>query len=65
MMLEGNHDTVLTLLDGRHLTVADSPADITNQIRTFRATTLALAFALHDEGVAPAPLRLVPTPDEG
>jgi uncharacterized protein YlzI (FlbEa/FlbD family) len=64
-MVEGNHDTVLTLLDGRHVTVADRPEEIASSIRHHRALTLALAFRLHDDGVTAAPLRLVPSGDEG
>ena len=64
-MVESNHDTVLTLLDGRHVTVADSAEQVAAGMREHRALILARAFRLHAEGATEQPaLRLVPTTDE-
>lgn len=56
---EGNHDTIVTLLDGRHLVVSESPEEVALAVREHRAATLALAFQIHADGVAPSALRLV------
>ena len=62
--VESNHDTVLTLSDGRHLVVADRPEDIAASLREHRASTLALAFRYQVDGVPGPALRLVPDPEE-
>lgn len=64
-MVESNHDTVLTLLDGRHVTVTDTPEQIAADVREHRALILARAFRLHATGPGEQPaLRLVPGTDE-
>ena len=41
--VESTPDTVLTLVDGRKMVVAESPEQITAKIRDFRASILAAA----------------------
>ena len=63
--VESNHDTVLTLSDGRHLVVAEPAEAIADALLQHRAATMALAFRFHADGT-PAPLlHVVPDPDEG
>lgn len=62
--VESNHDTVLTLVDGRHLVVSEGPDVIAEALQEYRAATLALAFRLHADGATPSALRLVPEPEE-
>jgi len=40
------NDTLLTLTDGRHLVIADAPADVAERVRLHRARVLALAFRI-------------------
>lgn len=61
--VESNHDTVLTLSDGRHVVVSESPDEVATALQEYRAATLALAFRLHADGVTPASLHLVPEPE--
>lgn len=61
--VESNHDTVLTLSDGRHVVVAESPEDVVSALQERRAATLALAFRLHADGVPPSVLHIVPEPE--
>lgn len=59
--IESTPDTVLTLLDGRRLIVADTPDEVVAAIRRFRASVLYAVDQLRD---TPADvLRLVA--DEG
>ena len=39
--VESNHDTVLTLHDGRHVVVAESPVEVADALQLYRAATLA------------------------
>lgn len=57
---EGNADTIVTLLDGRHLVVSESPQAVAAALQEHRAAILARAFQLHADGAGPADLRLVP-----
>lgn len=57
---EGNHDTVVTLMDGRHMIVSESPQQVAHAVHQHRATVLAMAFQIHGEGAAAHALRLVP-----
>ena len=41
--VEATPDTVVTLVDGRRIVVADEPHDIVNQVIKFRAALLAAA----------------------
>jgi flagellar protein FlbD len=61
---EGHHDTVVTLLDGRHLVVSERAQAVAAALQEHRAATLALAFQMHADGVAPSALRLVPDTEE-
>lgn len=62
--VESNHDTVLTLTDGRHVVVSESPEAVAESLQHQRASILALAFRLHADGAIPSPLRLVPDDEE-
>jgi flagellar protein FlbD len=62
--VEGNHDTVVTLLDGRHLIVSEQPGEVARLLREHRATVLALAFSIHADSAASSSLRLVPDSEE-
>ncbi len=46
--IESTPDTVITLLDGRRLVVADPPEDIVAAIRRFRASVLQAVEQLRD-----------------
>lgn len=63
--VESSHDTVLTLVDGRHVVVAEDPVAVARIVRHHRAEMLALAFELHANGGTQTPLRLLPDPEEG
>lgn len=62
--IESSHDTVLTLVDGRHVVVAEDPVTVASGVRQHRAETLALAFELHATAAAQTNLRLVPDTEE-
>ena len=62
--VESNHDTVLTLVDGRRVVVSESPDEVADALQGQRAATLALAFRLHADGYTPSPLHVVPDPEE-
>ncbi len=62
--LEGNPDTVVTLVDGTKYVVSESIAEVVDRIIEFRARVLAVTEAIDPQAV-PAevpPLRLVPEP---
>lgn len=61
---EGNHDTVVTLMDGRHLIVSETPQAVAEAVQGYRATTLAMAFQIHAQGGEAQTLRLVPDTEE-
>ena len=61
--VESNHDTVLTLHDGRHLVVAETPEEVADALQQYRASTLALAFRIHSDGASATLLLLVPEPE--
>lgn len=61
---EGNHDTVVTLMDGRHMVVSESPAEVAHAVQQHRAATLAMAFQIHADGAEAHGLRLVPDTEE-
>ena len=44
--IEALPDTVLSLVDGRKTVVAETPADVVDRIRTFRASILVAAEQL-------------------
>ena len=46
--VESTPDTVLTLVDGRKAVIAESPQEIVERIRQFRASVLVAADELHD-----------------
>lgn len=46
--IETTPDTVITLLDGRRLVVADSAEDVVEAIRSFRASVLVAAERLRE-----------------
>lgn len=61
--IESGHDTLLRLIDGRHVVLADSPAVVVAAIAEYRASVLARAFRIADESER-APLKLVADPEE-
>lgn len=44
--IEATPDTVVTLADGRRLLLSDSPEDVVDRIRTYRASVLVAAEQL-------------------
>ena len=60
--IESTPDTVITLLDGRRLVVADSAVDVVDAIRQFRASVLVAAERLREH--APGHLSVVPPYEE-
>ena len=44
--IEQRPDTTVTLVDGRHLVVQETPADVVAELAQFRASILALAEQL-------------------
>ncbi|NOX24431.1 MAG: flagellar FlbD family protein [Actinobacteria bacterium] len=60
--VESTPDTVVTLVDGRRMVVADSPQEIAQRVVEFRAAILVSASQLRDEfGGSVVSLR----PDDG
>lgn len=51
--IESCPDTILTLVNGRKVVVADTPDDLVERIRSFRASVLVAADELRDGGGAP------------
>lgn len=47
--IESTPDTVVTLVDGRRMVVADTPQEITQRVVEFRAAILVSASQLRDE----------------
>ena len=41
--VESHHDTVVTLVDGKHYVVQDSAEEVVEAVRTYRASILAAA----------------------
>ena len=60
--IEALPDTVITLVDGRKVMVIETPAEIVERVRDFRASILIKARGMHSEQPAPH-LRLLE--DEG
>jgi flagellar protein FlbD len=55
--IEATPDTVLTLVDGRRIVVADSPDEIAERIVEFRASILVSAAELRGVSSSVAPIR--------
>ena len=47
--IETTPDTILTLIDGTKYVIAESLADVTNRIVTYRATVVARTMALAED----------------
>jgi flagellar protein FlbD len=60
--IESTPDTVVTLLDGRRLVVADPATEVVDAIRQFRASVLVAAEGLRE--TARGHLTVVPTYEE-
>lgn len=60
--VEVTPDTVVTLIDGRKLVVVESPSDVVDLVREFRASILAAAAETFRD--APADLVSLPLPDD-
>ena len=56
-------DTIITLVDGRKVVVAEAPEQLVAQVREFRAATLVAAEELRAAAAAPPALALVPRQD--
>lgn len=56
-------DTIVTLVDGRKIIVAEGPDEIVARIRQFRAATLVAADELRSAPAAPPALAVVPRQD--
>ena len=54
--IEATPDTVLTLVDGRRIVVADSPDEIAERIVEFRASVLVSAAQLRGASARVAPI---------
>lgn len=54
--IEATPDTVLTLVDGRRIVVADSPDEIADRIIEFRASVLVSAAQLRGASARVAPI---------
>lgn len=50
VFVEGGHESVVTLTDGKHIIASDTPEEIAAAVRMHRAMVLALAFQLDAEG---------------
>lgn len=61
--IEGTPDTVITMVDGRRLVVAEEPEVIVDRVRDFRAALLVAADELRSG--AAARLTLVPDLEDG
>lgn len=53
--VQATPDTVITLVDGRKLVVQESPEEVVNAVREFRASVLRRADDLRDADVVPFP----------
>jgi flagellar protein FlbD len=62
--IESTPDTVITLADGRKLVVSDSPEEIVERARLFRASVIVASDELRDsQNIAPT-LTLLPGTNE-
>jgi flagellar protein FlbD len=61
--VEATPDTVLTLVDGTRYVIRETPGEVVEKVRAYRASVVALAHHLEHEAVAGPALRLVPDPD--
>ncbi len=53
--VQATPDTVVTLVDGRKLVVRETPEEVVDAIRDFRASVLRRADDLRDADVVPFP----------
>ena len=53
--VQATPDTVITLVDGRKLVVQESPEEVVEAVREFRASVLRRADDLRDADVVPFP----------
>jgi len=63
-LIEATPDTVITLADGRKLVVSDTPAEIIDRARRFRASVIVAADDLRDEQHRSPTLTLLPGSNE-
>ena len=56
-------DTIVTLVDGRKVIVAEAPEELVARIRQFRAATLVAAEELRCAAARPPALGIVPRQD--
>lgn len=62
--IEARPDTVVVMVDGRSFVLSDSPEQIVERIRTFRASILVAADELRDRTPPTPELAVVPEPGE-
>lgn len=62
--IEATPDTVITLVDGKRIVVADGAQEVVDRIRDFRAAVLAAAEAVRAVGDGPS-ATVVPFPPRG
>lgn len=57
--IEARPDTVVTLVDGRKTVVAETPEEVVDRIRLFRAAVLAAVEDMRGQGTPPGNSSLV------
>lgn len=57
--VESHHDTVVTLVDGKHYVVLDTAEEVVDAVRDYRASVLAAAELLTSAPPAQEPGRLL------
>ena len=62
--IESTPDTVITLADGRKLVVSDSPEEIVDRARLFRASVIVASDGLRDSQTMAPTLTLLPGTNE-
>jgi len=58
--VESTPDTVITLVDGRKMVVAESPQEVVDRSRLFRASVIVASDELKGSGAAGTLLTLLP-----
>ena len=58
--IEARPNTVITLVDGTTYVVAESPQEVVNRVRMFKASVLVACTSLESPGQQHAALRLLP-----
>lgn len=61
--IEARPDTVVVMVDGRSFVLSDSPEEIVDRVRRFRASVLVAADELRTLAAAGPDLSVVPDPE--